>query len=103
MYIEKDYPIENNDKAAVLFFHAPWCSQCKSMEQFLKTNESSEYDIISIDVDKFPKAADDLNFRALPAFGFYKDNQLSSEVVTGRMSLNEFEIMAKNKLFGTEE
>lgn len=62
----------------IIQFEASWCGQCRKFKPIVEKIKEQYKDVIfeTLDIDKNMELAKELNIAGLPAFVFYKDNQL---------------------------
>ena len=71
--------IINSDTPTLVDFHAEWCGPCKSMSpiiQQLKEDLGEQAQILKVDIDRNPKAADVFQVRGVPTFILFKNGQV---------------------------
>jgi thioredoxin 1 len=71
-------------KLAVVFFTSNWCGPCKSLESTLKDAACTfkgNADFLAVDIDECPDVASEFHIRSIPSILFFKDGEISSEIV----------------------
>lgn len=61
-------------------FFATWCGPCKMLMPILEEFDN-DIKIIEVDIDKFPKLAQDYRIMAVPTLIFFKDGKKIKENV----------------------
>ena len=88
-YLEKDFEQEVKDKKVLIDFYANWCGPCKMFSEVLETIEDKiEFDILKVDVDKFPEVASKYNIFSIPAIYLIENNKVIKNH-TGYLNSNE--------------
>jgi thioredoxin 1 len=71
-------------RLAVVFFTSSWCGPCKPMESTLKESIRTfkgNADFLEVDIDESPDVACEFHIRSIPSILFFKDGEVSSEIV----------------------
>lgn len=88
-YLEKDLETEIKNKKVLIDFYANWCGPCKMMFEVLEEiQDKIDFDIIKIDVDKFPELAEKYNIYSIPAI-YIVDNLKVIKTHIGYLNTNE--------------
>lgn len=77
----------------VVDFSATWCGPCRMLEPNL-VELSKEYNVLQVDVDKFPDLATQYGILAVPSLFVFKDGKISKQS-TGYKSVEELKEMIK--------
>ncbi len=77
--MELNEVIKNNDKV-VLDFFAQWCQPCKMMAPILNSL-GEDIKIHKIDVDQYPKLAEEYKISSIPTLFTYKDGKLKTTFI----------------------
>ncbi len=83
---------------SIVFFHANWCRNCRSLLPILEDLEESLYpnlQLITVDVEKHVSFSDDHDVVSLPTSLVFKDGVLVDSVF-GLHSKDYFEELLKN-------
>ncbi len=90
----------NSDKPVLVEFFAEWCGPCKMLSPILeelKQRVGDDANIITIDVDKNPKAAATYQVRGIPTLIIFKNGEIRWRQ-TGVFPANELErLINENK------
>ncbi|TXT10921.1 hypothetical protein VHUM_01672 [Vanrija humicola] len=72
---------EKLSKPVLVDFYADWCQPCRVLQPLLKglTAPGSDFDLITIDVDKFPEVAGEYKVTALPTVVAFKDGKVKNK------------------------
>lgn len=68
----------NSDTPVLIDLFATWCGPCKMMDPVLKevaSNNSGKLQVVKIDVDKNPAAAQSLKVRGVPTLILFKNGK----------------------------
>ena len=60
----------------LVFFHAPWCTVCKSMEPMVEELGDGDTTVVKVDVNDEPGLGTRFSISTLPCFLLYKDGEL---------------------------
>lgn len=90
-YVEKNFEDEFKNKKVLVDFYANWCGPCKMFSEVLENIQGKlPFDIVKVDVDKFPEIASRYNVFSIPSI-FLMDNL---EVLSNHVGfLNENELL----------
>ncbi|KAL1410363.1 hypothetical protein Q8F55_004371 [Vanrija albida] len=74
---------EKATKPVLVDFYADWCQPCRVLQPLLKglTGPDSNYDLITLDVDKFPEIAGEYKVTALPTVVAFKDGKVKNKFI----------------------
>ena len=88
-YLEKDFENEIKNKRILVDFYASWCGPCKMMsEVFEEIKDKIDFDILKVDVDKFPEIASKYNIFSIPTI-YLLDNSEIKKSHTGYLNSKE--------------
>ena len=79
----------SNGKPTIVDFNATWCRPCKMMTPIfhkLAAEMGSEYNFVSIDIDKYPELASKYNVQAVPTFIFLDADGKEGNRIQGAVS-----------------
>ena len=92
---------DSKSPVVLVFFHAPWCVSCKSMEPIIKELATVYYpnllSVLSVDADASPSLAVRYNVSSLPYFLLFKDDKLVDQRA-GVMTKRELEKLLEELL-----
>src|SRR6188768_1307182 len=83
----------NSAKPVLVDFSAEWCGPCKMMKPILeelKSKAGDEVSILTVDVDKNPKASDFYHIQGVPTLILFKEGEIKWRQA-GVISLHELE------------
>ncbi|MEY3051683.1 MAG: hypothetical protein RLY31_1468 [Bacteroidota bacterium] len=69
----------NSEKPVLVDFAAEWCGPCKAMNPILRTVATElgdQVSIVTVDVDKNPAIAQQLNISGVPTFILYRKGKM---------------------------
>jgi thioredoxin 1 len=72
------------DKPVLLDFWATWCGPCratKPMIEKIAEEMKGKIKVVTIDVDKNPKGANQFNVMSIPTMFIVKDGQIKAQIV----------------------
>lgn len=98
--LESDQSIEDvTETGCVLVdFYATWCGPCKQMEPVVEElHEDGDFEVLKVDVDENPVAAQTFGIRSVPTFMAFEDGEEVGQQV-GSASKPELQ-----KLFAADE
>jgi len=93
--------LKTSSKNLIMKFFAPWCPPCRAMEPIDKEMASKfvgDVEIVKIDIDKVPGAAQNYGVQGVPTYVYFKDGK-EVERTVGGSGAGEYESKIK-KTFG---
>lgn len=85
-HLEKDFNEEIKGKKLLVDFYAEWCGPCKMLTIVL--DQIKDIDILKVDVDKFPKVAQEYGVMSVPTLLLMEDGKILKQHI-GFMSNEE--------------
>lgn len=81
MNLEAINNIINSEKITIIDFYAAWCQPCKAITKQLVALDTQKYNIIKVDIDKYPEIAEHYNVSAIPHILYFKSSNLIKSTV----------------------
>ncbi|KAL1932747.1 hypothetical protein VTP01DRAFT_8425 [Rhizomucor pusillus] len=81
--LEEFKQLISGDKLVVVDFYATWCGPCKLIAPKFEQLVEKYPNVIfaKVDVDEVTAVAEEVQIRAMPTFGYFKNGQKIGEVV----------------------
>ncbi|KAL5636106.1 hypothetical protein ACGC1H_004801 [Rhizoctonia solani] len=86
--IFEDVVLKRGPKPVIVDFYADWCQPCRMLSPTLEkytedksTTDGKEFDLVTVDVDKYPELAAQYRVTSLPTVVAFKNGQKVSSFV----------------------
>lgn len=70
-----DFETLTKEGEVLVDFFATWCPPCQMMLKVIDTMQDAEFDILKVDIDKFPELAQKFGVMTIPTLVAIKDGQ----------------------------
>lgn len=94
---EFELAVSTSQIPVLVYFSAPWCAHCKSLNRVIDEIDQTQKDkinVVSVDVDALPDVTAELNIRSIPTLLLFDDGVLTNSTTGTKTKENIMEMLA---------